>query len=261
MCLKGCDDTLLHRPFRPLAVRRPTQGRDHRGLYRAASRRLFPECPRPADGGGAHTGASQVAPPAQAAHAPPNGLRTRAEAAQRLGCSVKTLNGHVASGALALRHHRPRHASARARCSPTPISTHSLPAQTRKDVPACPSTATRARRTGSSTSSREVIAFTARRKRTTRREAEAVEAVEREKAKRQVAQAQAARTSLRLDDVAGRYWQEVGQHHAGADNTERQSRYLIEFFGKDKLLTDITGDDVAKLVAWRRGHQTRATAR
>ena len=34
-------------------------------------------------------------------------------------------------------------------------------------------------------------------------------------------QAQAAATSLRLDDVAGRYWQEVGQHHAGADNTER----------------------------------------
>ena len=30
---------------------------------------------------------------------------------------------------------------------------------------------------------------------------------------------------------------------------------LIEFFGKDKLITEITGDDVAKLVAWRRGHR------
>jgi hypothetical protein len=25
---------------------------------------------------------------------------------------------------------------------------------------------------------------------------------------------------------------------------------LIEFFGRDKLLTEITGDDVTKLVAW-----------
>jgi integrase len=57
--------------------------------------------------------------------------------------------------------------------------------------------------------------------------------------------------------VAGRYWQEVGQHHAGADNTERQIGFLIAFFGKDKSLTDITGDDVTKLVAWRRGHRVR----
>jgi integrase len=92
---------------------------------------------------------------------------------------------------------------------------------------------------------------------TTRREAEAVERVEREKAKRHIEQAHAAKTSLRLDDVAGRYWQEVGQHHAGADNTERLVGYLIAFFGKDKPLTDITGDDVTKLVAWRRGHRVR----
>ena len=94
-------------------------------------------------------------------------------------------------------------------------------------------------------------------KRTTRREAEAIERLEREKAKRHVAQAKAAASSLRLDDVAGRYWSEVGRHHAGARNTERQLAYLIDFFGKDRLLTDITGDDVAKLVAWRRGHHAR----
>jgi len=92
---------------------------------------------------------------------------------------------------------------------------------------------------------------------TTKREAEAVENAEREKAKRHVAQARAAATSLRLDDVAGRYWQEIGQHHVGADNTERQIGYLIAFFGKDKLLTDITDDDVIKLVAWRRGHRRK----
>jgi integrase len=92
---------------------------------------------------------------------------------------------------------------------------------------------------------------------TTRREAEAVERVEREKAKRRIEQAHAAKTSLRLDDVAGRYWQEIGQHHAGAENTERQIGYLLNFFGKDKPLTDITGNDVTKLVAWRRGHRRK----
>ena len=82
---------------------------------------------------------------------------------------------------------------------------------------------------------------------TSRREAEKVEAAERERAKQRIKQSRAAATSLRLDDVAGRYWQEVGQHHAGARNTERQIGYLIEFFGKDKLITDVTDDDVTKL--------------
>jgi len=72
-----------------------------------------------------------------------------------------------------------------------------------------------------------------------------------------VRQLTAAKTSLRLDDVADRYWQEVGQHHAGADNTEHQLALLIKFFGKDKLLTEITGDDVARLVAWRRGYRRK----
>jgi integrase len=95
-------------------------------------------------------------------------------------------------------------------------------------------------------------------KATTRREAEKVEAAERERAKQHVAQLASARTSLRLDDVAGRYWQEVGQHHGdGARNTWRELARLIEFFGKDKLLTEIGGDDIAKLVAWRRGHSVR----
>jgi hypothetical protein len=62
---------------------------------------------------------------------------------------------------------------------------------------------------------------------------------------------------MRLDDVAGRYWEEVGQHHAGADNTWRQIGFVVDFLGKDALLTEITGDDVARLVAWRRGHKRR----
>jgi len=92
-------------------------------------------------------------------------------------------------------------------------------------------------------------------KRTARREAEAVEREEIERAKRVVAATQAASTSLQLDHVAGRYWFEVGQHHAGADNTERDLARLVDYFSPDKLLSEITDDDVARLVAWRRGHR------
>jgi integrase len=90
-----------------------------------------------------------------------------------------------------------------------------------------------------------------------KRDAEKVEAAKREKAKQYVSQMQAARTSLRLDDVAGRYWSEVGQHHVRSDNTWHLISLLLEFFGKDKLIIDISDDDVIKLVAWRRGHRAR----
>src|SRR5262249_15922287 len=38
-------------------------------------------------------------------------------------------------------------------------------------------------------------------------------------------------------------------------------RLVLEYFSKDKLITDITDDDVAKLVAWRRGHSFPATGK
>ena len=92
-------------------------------------------------------------------------------------------------------------------------------------------------------------------KATTRRAAEAVERDEREKAKERLVQQEAARSSLRLDDIAGRYMSEIGQHQAAAGNTYKLLERLIQFLGKDKLITEITGDDVARLVAWRRGHR------
>jgi integrase len=51
------------------------------------------------------------------------------------------------------------------------------------------------------------------------------------------------------------YWTEIGQHHAGATNTWRDLERLVEYFGPTKLLTEITDDSVAQLVAWRRGHR------
>jgi len=87
-----------------------------------------------------------------------------------------------------------------------------------------------------------------------RREAEKIEQQEREKAKISVAQWAAAKTSLRLDDVAGRYWQ-TAQHFTSSRNIWKRLSLLVEFFGKDKLVTEITDDDVRALIAWRRGHR------
>jgi hypothetical protein len=91
--------------------------------------------------------------------APPGGLRTKAEAAAKLRCSGKTLNGHIASGAL--RYVAIGHGSKRPRRMFTDADLDGFIAnQTRKEAP-CPSTATRARHSGNTISSGEVIAFTA----------------------------------------------------------------------------------------------------
>jgi hypothetical protein len=87
----------------------------------------------------------------------PDGLRTAAEAAARLGCSIKTLNGHVASGALryvAIGHGRKRPRKMFADADLTAF----IEAQTRKDSP-CPSDATRGPRSGNTISKSEIIAF------------------------------------------------------------------------------------------------------
>jgi len=93
-------------------------------------------------------------------------------------------------------------------------------------------------------------------KKTTRREAQAVERAEREKARAHVAQTEHARTSLKLDDVAGRYMTEHGQHLAGT-NLWGWLGLVLDYFGKDTLVTEIRNDDVARFVAWRRGHRVR----
>lgn len=89
-----------------------------------------------------------------------------------------------------------------------------------------------------------------------KREAKRVEEDERKKAKQTVVDlARAKNAPLNMDAAAGRYWQEVGRHHAGADTTWVNLERLIGYFGKEKRLVDITSDDVAKMVAWRRGHK------
>ena len=90
---------------------------------------------------------------------------------------------------------------------------------------------------------------------TNRREAEKIEAQEHERAQALVKAARHAAVSLQIDHVAERYWNERGQYHSGSDNTSRDVARLVEYFGKGRLLTEITEADVAKLVAWRRGHR------
>lgn len=90
---------------------------------------------------------------------------------------------------------------------------------------------------------------------TNRREAEAIERAEKDKAKRRVADLQNMTVRLDLDSVIDRYWIEVGQHHVNSDNTWRDLERLIDYFDSAKFLTEITNDDVARLVAWRRGHR------
>jgi hypothetical protein len=89
---------------------------------------------------------------------------------------------------------------------------------------------------------------------TDKREANAFERAERDKAKQQAKLAPSA-VSAKLDDVAGRYWSGVGQHHVGADTTWRDIERVVNFFGSTTMMTEILDIDVARLVAWRRGHR------
>ena len=90
----------------------------------------------------------------------PDGLLTLREAATRLACSIRT-RGHVEAGAL--RYVVIGHGKKRPRMMFTnAVLNEFIDNQTRKDVPACPSSPTSARHTINTTSSSEVIAFTAR---------------------------------------------------------------------------------------------------
>src|ERR1700716_710250 len=94
-------------------------------------------------------------------------------------------------------------------------------------------------------------------RKTSRREAEAEADRIEQRLREDLKVDTAAETSLRIDDVALRYMKDVGDHHAGegASITEGKVARLVKYFGPDKLLTDITHDDVVQLVNWRRKHK------
>lgn len=72
------------------------------------------------------------------------------------------------------------------------------------------------------------------------------------------AEAQAG-ASLQLGDVAARYMLDVGDHHAGADNTDRLVKLLLHHFGPLKPLSEITHDDALALRRWRRAQTVKGT--
>lgn len=92
-----------------------------------------------------------------------------------------------------------------------------------------------------------------------RKEAEKVEAAERDKAKALLKATKFVTGSMQIDHVAARYWNNTGQHHSGADTTSRDLARLVKHFGPAKLLTEIADADVARLVAWRRGQRAKGS--
>lgn len=90
---------------------------------------------------------------------------------------------------------------------------------------------------------------------TSRREAEKFEAVERERRKAFVRAMRLSASSLLIDDVAARLWQDEAQFDAAPDATETNLARLVEFFGKAKSLTDIDHNEAKRMVSWRRGHR------
>ncbi len=62
---------------------------------------------------------------------------------------------------------------------------------------------------------------------------------------------------LTLDDAAGRYWTEVGQHHACSGETWANIERLLDcpHLGKSIRLGGIHDNDVTKGIAWRRSHR------
>lgn len=88
-----------------------------------------------------------------------------------------------------------------------------------------------------------------------KREAEQVEAIERDKAAKLVDANLHSKTGpLTLDLAADRYWVEAGQYRANAKGLETDLAMVVKFLGPDTLLSDIGDDQIAKLVSWRRGH-------
>jgi integrase len=91
-----------------------------------------------------------------------------------------------------------------------------------------------------------------------KKEADAIERQLKVKAKADIeAEQRTGNAPLTLDLAAGRYWQEVGQHHRGHKGTWHALELLVEHFGRDRRLDDITDADVVTLIAWRRSHTVK----
>jgi hypothetical protein len=97
-----------------------------------------------------------------------------------------------------------------------------------------------------------------------KRAAERYEEAQKEAAKADLEQeARTGSEPMTFDLAAGRYWAEVGQHHAGegAKNTKRALAWLVKEIGQHTRIADLSDNVVSELVARRRGQKARNSDR
>lgn len=88
-----------------------------------------------------------------------------------------------------------------------------------------------------------------------RREAEAFERSFKAEIIAGLAAEDSTATSLAIGNVAARYMLDVGDHHAGADNTARLVALIVEYLGDTTALNEITHESMRELIRWRREHK------
>jgi integrase len=91
---------------------------------------------------------------------------------------------------------------------------------------------------------------------TSKREATKIEQQKRAQAQTRLKQAaQSQKEFLTLNVAVDRFWDEFGKYRAAPDTVFKNLERLTDFFGPKMLLTDISANDVARLVAWRRSQK------
>lgn len=96
-----------------------------------------------------------------------------------------------------------------------------------------------------------------------KREAEAVERRVREKAKRDAEREALARSAfkgegpLTMGVATARWWQEKGQHNTNAETDFHNLTRMVDWFGADRRLDEITDPDITAWVAARRGERIK----
>lgn len=88
---------------------------------------------------------------------------------------------------------------------------------------------------------------------TERRAAEIVEKAERRKAASLLAKASGPGGLMTIDEAAGRYWEEIGQHEANADELEKNLARIVDWIEPVTPIVEIDDELVTRLVARRRG--------
>jgi integrase len=105
------------------------------------------------------------------------------------------------------------------------------------------------------------VKFSRSTKKTSKREAEQAAGQIEKELKADIVAEGPQKFSLRLNDVAGCYMTDIGDHHSGegAAITRSKVALVVKFFtdkhGENVSLTDIDHDNATKLLNWRRKHK------